>query len=86
MQAPKKTSYGHSADVQMSLAVNGHILPISHLGPDYLILRNPVEHAPADAEISLSIDGNQRQWMVHLPNGIHPDRLRTVIVPKPAHA
>ena len=65
----------------MSLSVNGDVLPISHLGPDFLILRTPVEHAPAEAEIFLSIDGNESRWMVRLINGIHPDRLRTAIAP-----
>ena len=65
----------------MSLSVNGDVLPISHLGPDFLILRNPIEHAPANGEIFLSIDGDESRWMVHLVNGIHPDRLKTAIVP-----
>lgn len=65
----------------MHLTLNGYVLPISHLGPEYLILRTPVEHGPADAEISLTIDGDERRWMVHLDNGIHPDRVRTVISP-----
>lgn len=65
----------------MHLTLNGYVLPISHLGPEYLILRSPVEHEPADAEIFLSIDGDERRWMVHLDNGIHPDRLRTAISP-----
>jgi hypothetical protein len=81
MDAPKGNSYGHSADVRMSLSVNGHVLKISQLGPGFLILRTPVEHAPANAEISLSIDGDESRWAVHLVNGIHPDRLRTVIAP-----
>jgi hypothetical protein len=81
MDAPKGNSYGHSADVRMKLFVNGDILPISHLGPDFLILRTPIEHAPTDAEISLSIDGDESRWTVRLVNGIHADRLRTAIEP-----
>ena len=65
----------------MHLFVNGHVLPISHLGPEFVILRNPVEHGPTDAEISLSIDGNERRWTVHLINGIQADRVRTLIAP-----
>jgi hypothetical protein len=81
MGATNGKSYGHSADVRMSLSVNGDVLKISHLGPDFLILRNPVEHAPANAEIFLSIDGNESRWTVHLVNGIHPDQLKTAIAP-----
>jgi hypothetical protein len=81
MNAPNGKRYGYSADVRMHLTLNGYVLPIAELGPEYLILRSPLEHGPADAEISLSIDGNERRWMVHLDNGIHPDRVKTVISP-----
>ena len=81
MYVPNRNSYGHSADVRMTLSVNGHVLPIAQLGPDFLILRTSVEHVPAVAEISFSIDGNQRRWTVHLVNGIHPDRLKTAMSP-----
>jgi hypothetical protein len=81
MDAPFGNSYGHSADVRMSLFVNGHILNISHLGPNYLILRNPVAHEPTDAEISLSIDGHENKWRVRLVNGISLDALKTAIEP-----
>ncbi len=67
----------------MKLYVNGYVLPIAQLGPEFLILRTPVEHAPTDAEISLIIDGDESRWTVHLDNGIHPDRLRTAISPVP---
>ena len=65
----------------MTLSVNGDVLKISQLGPDFIILRSPIEHDPADAEIYLSIDGSEERWMVRLVNGIHPDRLRTAIAP-----
>ena len=48
----------------MSLSVNGDVLPISHLGPDFLILRNPIEHAPANGEVFLSIDGDESRWLL----------------------
>jgi hypothetical protein len=81
MDARKGNSYGHSADVRMTLSVNGDVLKISHLAPEFIILRSPIEHDPADAEIFLSIDGDEQRRMVHLVNGIHPDRLRTTIAP-----
>jgi len=63
----------------MHLSVKGQVLPIAQLGPDFLILRTPLEIPPIDAEISLSIDGNVRCWAVHLAKGIHPDRVKTAI-------
>jgi hypothetical protein len=54
----------------MQLFVNGHALKIAQLGPQFLMLDQPVEHPPADAEILMSVDGKQERWQVHLPDGI----------------
>ena len=62
----------HSADVRMHLRLNGRDLPIAQLGPDFLILRQAVAHPPANAEIFMSIDGNERHWPVHLRDGLSP--------------
>ncbi len=70
-------SLGYSADVRMHLNVNGFVLSIGQLGPDFIILRNPAEHPPAEAEIVLSIDGEESRWNVHLPEGIVVGRTRT---------
>jgi hypothetical protein len=69
----------HSADVRIHLHVNGQVLPIAQLGPEFLILRTLVDHPPCDAEITLSIDGQERRWFVHLPNGIQVGQRKTAI-------
>jgi hypothetical protein len=74
LQSPR-----HSADVRMELRVNGHVLPIAQLGPDYLVLANPTDHPPTDAEISLSIDGHESHWPVRLLDGTSVMRRRTRI-------
>jgi hypothetical protein len=79
MNAPKGNRYGHSADVQMHLTVNGHVLEMHQLAPDFIILRNPIEHGPDKAEIFLSIDGNEHRWNVQLVNGIQIDQVKTAI-------
>ena len=80
MDAPTNgSSYGHSADVRMRLYVNGDVMKISHLGAEFIILRTAIEHEPTDAEISLSVDGNERRWAVRLVNGIRKDCVRTAI-------
>lgn len=76
-QNPK--NFGHSADVQIQLNVNGFSLAVGQLGPEYLILHEPTEHSPADAEIVMSIDGRVRRWNVYLPDGISPSKTRTRI-------
>ena len=63
----------------MQLCVNGHVLPIAQLGPDFLILRTPIDHPPIDAEIFLSIDGHEDRWAVRLSDGIKPDQRLTPI-------
>ncbi len=67
----------------MELRVNGSVLNISHLGPDYLILTQPVDQPPAQAEIVMSIDGKQSRWAVRLPVGVSARSVRTSILPGP---
>ncbi len=54
----------------MQLFVNGHVLKIAQLGPQFLMLDQPIENPPADAEILMSVDGKEERWRVHLPDGI----------------
>jgi hypothetical protein len=83
MTTSRSTS-GHSADVRIQLFVNGHVLKIAQLGPQFLMLDQPVEHPPGDAEILMSVDGKQERWRVHLPGGISPTAPTTPIcMPKP---
>ena len=60
----------HSAEVQITLAVNGTTLPVAQLGPDFVTLENPPAVPPQNAEITLTIDGQQRRRQVHLLDGI----------------
>jgi hypothetical protein len=54
----------------MQLSVNGHVFVIGQLGPDFVILDNPIDHPPTQGEITLSIDGRVKRWTVYLPTGI----------------
>jgi hypothetical protein len=65
----------------MHLHLNGQVLRIAQLGPDFLILRDRIDHPPADAEIDMSIDDNQSRWWVHLPNGLAVGTLESRIAP-----
>ncbi|HEX5176735.1 MAG TPA: hypothetical protein VFV83_06900 [Chthoniobacteraceae bacterium] len=83
MSSSIATSYGqvgHSAEVKMRLELGDASLSVAQLGPDFLILRNPVEQAAADAVLFFSVDGNERRREIHLPEGISPGRPRTPIV------
>lgn len=61
----------------MQLSVNGHLLSIAQLGPDFVFLDDPIDHPPAEAEIAMSIDGREKRWKVRLPEGIAADRVVT---------
>jgi hypothetical protein len=70
MDTRSTTRGGHSADVRIALAVNGHVFSVAKLGPDFVVLRDPIPHPPAEAELSLSIDGHEDRWRVELIDGI----------------
>jgi hypothetical protein len=61
---------GHSAQVKMRLLLNGSSIPITEMGPDFLVLESAPEHPPADATLELCVDASERRWKVRLPNGI----------------
>jgi hypothetical protein len=63
----------------MCLLVNGTSLPVGQLGPDFLLLKTPFDHPPADATIVLCVDGNEREWEINLPEGISAGSRRVVI-------
>jgi hypothetical protein len=79
MSTIDREKLAHSAGVQMQLSVNGHVLNIGHLGLDYVILDNPIDHPPSDAEIFMSVDGNQSRWRVKLVDGLSATRARARI-------
>jgi hypothetical protein len=72
-------SFAHSADVQMGLSVNGHVLRIGHLGPDYVILDSSIDHPPSEAEVSLTVDGQESRWQVKLSEGLSASQTRARI-------
>lgn len=54
----------------MALSVNGHVLGVAQLGPDFIVLKDPIDHPAAPAEMALSINGHVKRWPIHLPDGI----------------
>jgi hypothetical protein len=73
---------GHSARVKMRLLLNGNSIPVVQMGPDFLILKSPIEHPPSDATLELCVDASERRWKVRLPNGISSTS-RTVMISRP---
>jgi hypothetical protein len=77
--AQHKHQNGHSAKVRMTLHLNGHTLSIAQMGPDFVILRQPVEHPPADAEITFVVDEQEERWPVYLPDGIRGEQTKVAV-------
>ncbi len=64
----------------MQLLVNGFPLPVSQMGPDFVLVNTPVNHAPASATVVMQVDESERRWNVHLPQGISAENKRVQIV------
>jgi hypothetical protein len=79
MSAPNPIRENYSAQVEMELRVNGRIFSVGQLGPNFVILDDPIDHPPADGEMMVSIDGQVKRWPVRLPDGVVPGRVRTRI-------
>lgn len=63
----------------MHLLLDGRILSVGQLGPDFLILDTAIDHPPARARLFFAVDGNEREWDIQLPEGISAGSRRVVI-------
>lgn len=70
----------------MELCLNGTVLAVSHLGPDFLILGEAVDYPPTQAEMIMSVDGHQSRWPVQLPAGVSTASRQTRILPRPSES
>ena len=71
----------HSADVRLELRLNGHILSISQLCPDFFVFANPINYPPTEAEIGMSIAGHESGWRVRPIKGLSTERRKSRIAP-----
>jgi hypothetical protein len=81
MGTPNPQSIGHSAQVEMKLHIGTDVFAIAQLGPGFFILKQPFEHPPTFAEVTLKIDGTESRWQVQLVDGINPNQTRTRTAP-----
>jgi len=79
MNAMNQNGNGYSATVRIQLTLNGQVLSIAQLGPDFIIIRDRKDHPPAVGEIAMWIDDYERRWNVKLPDGIRADQDETPI-------
>ncbi len=60
---------GRSTNVKMQLLLNGESLPVGQVGPDFLLLKTPLDHPPAEGTLIVCVDDNEHRWPVRLPTG-----------------
>jgi hypothetical protein len=62
-----------SADVRLDLLVDGRLIPLAKIGPEYAVLQNP-DDVPAgqDAVLIMNVDGREHRWEIQLKEGIVP--------------
>jgi len=61
-----------SSNVNLNLIAGNHTFRLSQIGPGYVILREAVSIDPCDAEIVVSVDGDDRRIPVQLVDGAVP--------------
>ena len=64
----------------MQLSVDGISIPVAQMGPDFVLLREPISLPPCDATLVIRVDQAEKQWLVRLPNGVAGSK-RAVIAP-----
>ena len=70
---------GHSGQVKMRLLVNGTCIPVSQMGPDFLLVDGPINHPPGNASLVLQVDQSESRRDVRLPEGISATSKRVAI-------
>jgi hypothetical protein len=63
----------------MHLRLDGPTLSVGQLGPDFLILDTAIDHPPASGRLFFAVDGDEREWDIHLLEGISAGSRRVVI-------
>jgi hypothetical protein len=70
-------SHGYSAQVELQLLLNGSRLPLSHVGRDMFIFREPQVIAPATVgTLLVKIDDTEKRQKVILYDGATPKSKR----------
>jgi len=77
MSIPDWRKGSYSAVVDMHLTVNGRMLDVAQLAPDFIVLRDAATCEPGPAEMFLKIDESEYRRPVYLDEGIDPARVKT---------
>ena len=66
----------HSAIITIRLELEDRNIECSQTGPDFVLLRTPTELPACDADLVLTINGNEMRSQVSLPEGARRDSCR----------
>ena len=69
-------SQAHSAIITIRLEIEGRDIECSQSGRDFVLLRTPTELPACDADLVLTINGNEMRSQVSLPEGARRDSCR----------
>lgn len=69
----------HSAQVQMDLHLAGQVYPVAQLGPNFLILKSPMDLPAGMGEIVVVVDDHITRSPIRLPNGASTSKAKTTI-------
>lgn len=53
----------------MHLVIGAQHLPVAQVGPDFVILKKPIDFGPTQAELIVQIDGTEKRRKIFLPQG-----------------
>lgn len=62
----------HSAEVRLFLVTADATYPLAQIGPHFVIVREPLDLPPCDAEIVMQVDSAEDRWPVRLVDGVRP--------------
>ncbi len=66
-----------SAKVDLKLIVGDQTYQLGQVGPELVIIRDPVTLPPCDAILVMTIDGHERRSNIRLLDGASPDKTIT---------
>jgi hypothetical protein len=54
----------------MQMVVNAHSFAVAQIGPDFLVLSEPADLPPGQAELVVEVDGSEKRRTIFLPDGV----------------
>lgn len=69
----------HSAEVHLWLITEHGAIRLAQIGPDYVIVADPLDLPPCKAEIVMRADNHELRWPVRLVEGIRATDLQTAV-------